>query len=111
MENKMVENTKGEGSFIKISKKKSCAKEIFESINGCKHPLIASGATPIRIAGRAPEKSKQEQRSWKDEKTIYLSLYSKKLSTIASGSTPIESTSRAPDDDKYWVLSEESSTY
>jgi hypothetical protein len=58
MENKMVENTKGEGSFIKISKKKSCAKEIFESINGYKHPLIASGATPIRIAGRAPEKIK-----------------------------------------------------
>jgi hypothetical protein len=27
----------------------------FEPIKGCKYPLIASGATPIGSAGRAPD--------------------------------------------------------
>jgi hypothetical protein len=39
-------------------KKKSCVKKIFEHINGCKHPLIASGATPIGSTGRAPDEIK-----------------------------------------------------
>jgi hypothetical protein len=37
-------------------KRKSCAKKIFESIKGCKYPLIASGATTIGSADRAPDK-------------------------------------------------------
>jgi hypothetical protein len=37
------------------SKKGSCTKEIFESVTGCKHPLIASGTTPIESASRAPD--------------------------------------------------------
>jgi hypothetical protein len=37
------------------STKKSCAKEIFESIISCKHPLTASGATTIGSASRAPD--------------------------------------------------------
>jgi hypothetical protein len=37
-------------------KKKSCPKEIFEFITGCKHPLIASGATTIGRASSAPDK-------------------------------------------------------
>jgi hypothetical protein len=38
------------------STKKSCTKEIFESITGCKHPLIASGATTIGSSSRTPNK-------------------------------------------------------
>jgi hypothetical protein len=61
-EKNMVENKKGEGRFIKVLKKKSCAKEIFQSINGCKHPLIASGANSIGSAGRAPENIKAKNK-------------------------------------------------
>jgi hypothetical protein len=32
----------------------------FEPIKGCKHPFIASGATPIRSAGRAPDEKKKK---------------------------------------------------
>jgi hypothetical protein len=42
------------------SKKKSCAKEIFESIIGCKHPLIASGATTMGALVAHPTKLTQE---------------------------------------------------
>jgi hypothetical protein len=38
-----------------IAKRKSCPEEIFESITGCKHPLIALGATTIGSADRAPD--------------------------------------------------------
>jgi hypothetical protein len=61
-ENKMVESTKVEGRFIQFQQKR-CANEIFESIKGCKNPLIASGATPIRSAGRAPDKIKARRSS------------------------------------------------
>jgi hypothetical protein len=73
--------------------KKVTPKKILESIKGCKHPLIASGATTIRSARRAP-----------DEIITKISSYSilepilEKLSTIASGATPIGSTGRAPND-------------
>jgi hypothetical protein len=46
---------------FKNNNNKSCAKEIFESIKGCRHPLIASGATPIGSAGRAPKKIKRKE--------------------------------------------------
>jgi hypothetical protein len=58
----MVKNPKGDGRFIKVSKKKSCVKEILESINGCKHPLIASGATPIGSAGRTPDENQSKNK-------------------------------------------------
>jgi hypothetical protein len=35
-----------------------CEEEILESIKGCKHPLIASGATNIGSARRAPDEIK-----------------------------------------------------
>jgi hypothetical protein len=47
----------------KGKKKKSCVKKIFEPIKGCKHSLIASGATPIESAGRAPDEIKTRRRS------------------------------------------------
>jgi hypothetical protein len=31
-------------------------EKILESIKGCKHPLIASGATTMGVARRAPNK-------------------------------------------------------
>jgi hypothetical protein len=58
---------------------------IFEPIKGCKHPFIASGATPIGSAGRAPDEIEKGRR---EEKTVFLSLYSK-YSTITSGATPM----------------------
>jgi hypothetical protein len=36
-------------------------KKIFEPIKGYKHPLIASGATPIGSAGRAPNEIKNKK--------------------------------------------------
>jgi hypothetical protein len=64
MKNNMVKSKKIEGGFIQFWKeKKSCVKEIFESIKGCKHRLIASGATPIWSAGRAPDEIKARRRS------------------------------------------------
>jgi hypothetical protein len=52
----MVKSTKIKEKFIQFQKeKKSCVKEIFESIKGCKHPLIASRATPIGSTGCAPD--------------------------------------------------------
>jgi hypothetical protein len=79
--------------IINPSRKKVTPKKILESIKGCKHPLIASAATTIESARRAP-----------DEIITKISSYSilepilEKLSTIASGATPIGSTGRAPDD-------------
>jgi hypothetical protein len=35
---------------------------IFEPIKGCKHPFIASGATPIGSAGRAPDEIEKRRR-------------------------------------------------
>jgi hypothetical protein len=60
----MVKSKKIEAGFIQFQKeKKSCVKEIFESIKGSKHPLITSGATPIGSAGRAPDEIKARRRS------------------------------------------------
>jgi hypothetical protein len=75
-----------EGIFIQFQKeKKRYVKEIFESIIGCKHPLIASGATPIGSAGREPNEAKASKRSQKEEKAISLSLYSKKIDYSLGG--------------------------
>jgi hypothetical protein len=63
--------------LVSRGKIKSCVKEIFKSIKGCEHPHIASGATPIGSAGRAPDEIKASRRSLKEEKAISLSLYSK----------------------------------
>jgi hypothetical protein len=52
----IVEKYKGKRLIQYHSKKRSCAEEILESITGCKHPLIASGATTIGSTGRAPDK-------------------------------------------------------
>jgi hypothetical protein len=78
---------------------------LFEPIIGCKHPIIASGTTPIGSAGRAPDK---KIRRWKNIlcrlKIMYtlketLSLYSNKYNlTIASDATSIGSAGRASDD-------------
>jgi hypothetical protein len=61
---------------------------------------IASGATTIGSAGRAPddiiEQNKQLREKCKEK--VYLSLYSKHFLTIASGATPIGSAGRAPDE-------------
>jgi hypothetical protein len=52
--------------YIKEEKKnppknqKAMQKKIFESIKGCKHPLIASVATTIGSAKSAPNKLTQE---------------------------------------------------
>jgi hypothetical protein len=56
----MVKNKKDGRRIFKVSKgkKKSCVKKIFEPIKGCKHPLIASGTTPIGSAGCAPDEIK-----------------------------------------------------
>jgi hypothetical protein len=80
-------------------------------MKGCKHPLIASGATPIGSAGRAPDKINARRKKLKRREDNIFEPILKKLSTIASRATPIGSTGCAPDDEKYWVLSEESSTY
>jgi hypothetical protein len=37
----------------------------FEPIKGCKHPLIAPGATPIGSASRAPDEIKRKKRDLK----------------------------------------------
>jgi hypothetical protein len=37
----------------------------FEPIKGCNHPLIASGATPIGSADRAPDEKKKKKRDLK----------------------------------------------
>jgi hypothetical protein len=97
-ENKKVGKTMEKKGLLSF-RKPSCAKEIFECMNGCKHPLIASGATTIGSAGRTPDKiiariKKLERR----EDSIFEPIL-KNLSTIASGATPIGSTGRAPDDD------------
>jgi hypothetical protein len=63
--------------------------------------IIASGATTIGSAGRAPddiiEQNKQLRERCKDF-FLHLSLYSKHFSTIASGATTIGSAGRAPDE-------------
>jgi hypothetical protein len=41
--------------FIIFQGKKVMEKKILESIKGCKHPLIASGATTLGSARRAPD--------------------------------------------------------
>jgi hypothetical protein len=82
------------------SEKKSCTKEIFESITGCKHPLIASGATPIRSASLAPDEINTRIMKLERQDDSMLEPILKKLSTIASGATTIGSTGRAPDDNR-----------
>jgi hypothetical protein len=86
--------TEEENLFMELKKEKVVQRRhlIFEPIKGCKHPFIASGATSIGSAGRAPDEIKRE------EKTIFLSLYPK-IFDYSLGATPIRSTGRAPDED------------
>jgi hypothetical protein len=64
-ENKNGGKYKGRRKIYSVKKERSCAKEIFESTKGCKHPLIASGATSIGSAGRAPNKIKARRKAKK----------------------------------------------
>jgi hypothetical protein len=64
--------------FAILQGKKQCGRRIiFKSIKGCKHPLIASGATTIGSTWRTPDELAQNNYSWNIEKTVYLSLYPK----------------------------------
>jgi hypothetical protein len=45
----------------RYARKISCEEEILESIIGCKHPLIASGATTIGGARRAPNEIRTKE--------------------------------------------------
>jgi hypothetical protein len=47
----------------RYSRKISYEEEILESITGCKHPLISSGATTIGSARRAPNEIKQNNNA------------------------------------------------
>jgi hypothetical protein len=60
---------------------------------------MASGATTIGSAGRAPDEIITQIKRLCEacKEKVYLSLYSKKLSTIASGAAPIGSAGRTPD--------------
>jgi hypothetical protein len=51
-----VKKYKGKIEVHYHSRKRSCAEEVLESITCSKHPLIASGATTIGSARRAPDK-------------------------------------------------------
>jgi hypothetical protein len=55
-----VKSKKIEGEFIYkvLEEKEKLCEEIFEPIKDCKHPLIASGATPIGSACRVPDEIK-----------------------------------------------------
>jgi hypothetical protein len=62
-----------ENSFMEFQKeKKSCVNNIFELIKGCKRPLIASGATPIGSASRAPDEIEKEED--REATTVFLIL-------------------------------------
>jgi hypothetical protein len=83
------------------------AEETLESTIGCKYPIVASGATPIGSADRAPDRKTNRREVYFLQVNKYectrkkLSLYlNYKNSTIASGATPIGSTGCAPDDYK-----------
>jgi hypothetical protein len=73
-------------------------------VMSCKHPIIASRATPIRSADRAPDEQIIRRVSFfcrlknmvKDKEI--LSLYSNKNLIIASGATPIGSAGRTPNE-------------
>jgi hypothetical protein len=76
-----------------------------------RNPTIASRATPIGSADRAPdEKERRREKILKivyaghdeerqNKERVLLSLYPKKM-TIASGASPIGSASRAPNEDE-----------
>jgi hypothetical protein len=98
---KYGEKYKDRRKIYLVSRKNGCAKEIFESIKGCKHPLIASGATPIESASHAPDEIKARKKKLKRREGDIFEPIVEKLSTIASGATPIGSTGHAPDDGKY----------
>jgi hypothetical protein len=73
----------------------------FEPIKGCKHPLIASGDTPIGSAGRAPDEVLKEEKEIHTcfcrkmmNKAILLSLYSKKFNYSLGGYSHWERWSR-----------------
>jgi hypothetical protein len=57
----------------KIDKYNEVEKVYFEPIIGCNHPIISSGATPIRSAERAPNEKGCTARL---KTEIILSLYS-----------------------------------
>jgi hypothetical protein len=74
---------------------------LFKPIECCKNPLIASGATPIESAGRAPDKIKTRRRRRRRkgrEDNIFEPIL-EFFSTIASEATPVGSTGCAPDED------------
>jgi hypothetical protein len=88
-----------------------------EPIKGCKHPLIASGATPIGSAGRAPDEESKEENEIQTclcrkmtNKARLLSLYSKKFD-YSLRATPIGSAGRAPDEDGNYRLRLEEGNY
>jgi hypothetical protein len=82
-----------------------------------KYPNIESGATPIEIAGRAPDRltilrknltrrrrsgrnlSKEKKRREEKKKKKFEPMIDYKFPTIASGATPIGSAGRAPDEE------------
>jgi hypothetical protein len=69
---------------------------------GYKYPNIDSGATPIRSAGRAPDrKSISRKNSTKEMKKRkkFEHMIDYKYPTIASGATPIRSAGRAPNEE------------
>jgi hypothetical protein len=82
-----------------------------ESMPGYKYPNIDSGATPIRSAGRAPDRKiyhlrknlttrRRRRKRWWRRKLEPMIDY--KYPTIASGATPIGSAGHAPDEDLLW---------
>jgi hypothetical protein len=74
-----------------------------ESMPGYRYPNIDSGATPIRSAGRAPDRKtisrKNSTRREEEDKEKFEPMIDYKYPTIASGATPIGSAGRAPDEE------------
>jgi hypothetical protein len=67
---------------------------------GYKYPNIDSGATPIRSAGRAPDRKINFEKEFnkKRRRRLFEPMIDYKYPTIASEATPIGSAGRAPDD-------------
>jgi hypothetical protein len=70
---------------------------IFESITGCEHPIIASGATTIRSASRAPDKinTRPMKLGWQ-----YTWAYTRKTFDYSLGGYYHREHYRAPDDNR-----------
>jgi hypothetical protein len=83
--------------------------ESHESIIDYKHPIIASGATPIGSAKRAPDKENIRKDCFCMNSIarwirIFEPILEYKYSTIALGATPIGTTDRAPDVENHRLL-------